>query len=97
MELCFPALIYFIFSLAHILLETLREKYNAAGISFAIAIVITWILDMLCKSGHGMLSWILVSIPILFTGVLTELLIKNGLDVYKGTFKNGSTTVIITK
>jgi predicted PurR-regulated permease PerM len=85
-KLCAPALIYIIFSLTHIIIDTFKGLYNTAFFKFIISILITFLLDMLCKSGMGIISWFIVFIPFIFmTFIVTILLYVFGLDIATGT------------
>ena len=57
-SLCPPAIIYLIFSITQILIDTFKGLYNTALIKFIIMIMITLLLNILCQSGLGVISWI---------------------------------------
>ena len=84
-KICAPALIYIIFSLTHIIIDTFKGFYNTAFMKFIVSILITILLDALCKGGMGIISWIIVFIPFIFmTVIVTVLLYAFGLDVSTG-------------
>ena len=98
-KLCAPAIIYLIFSITQILIDTFKGLYNTAFIKFIIMIMSTLLLNILCQSGLGVISWIIVFIPfILMTVIVTMLLYIFGLNSTTGTFnytcQNGSSNNI---
>ena len=85
-NLCPPAIIYLIFSITQILIDTFKGLYNTAFIKFIIMIMITLLLNILCQSGLGVISWIIVFIPfILMTVIVSILLYIFGLNASTGT------------
>ena len=85
-NLCAPAIIYLIFSITQILIDTFTGLYNTAFIKFIIMIMSTLLLNILCQSGLGTISWIIVFIPfILMTVIVTMLLYIFGLNDTTGT------------
>ena len=74
-SLCPPALIYVIFSLTHIIIDTIKGLYNTAFFKFIVAILITILLNGLCKNGLSIISWIIVFIPFIFMTVIVALLL----------------------
>jgi predicted membrane protein len=85
LNLCAPALIYVIFSLTQITIDTIKGLYNTAFLKFIVSIFITILLDSLCKSGMDVISWLIVFIPFIFmTVIVTILLYVFGLDVATG-------------
>jgi hypothetical protein len=100
-KLCPPAIIYLIFSITQILIDTFKGQYNTAFIKFIVTVMITVLLNILCQSGLGLISWLIVFIPfILMTVIVTMLLYVFGLNTTTGTLdytcKSGSTTNMTT-
>ena len=84
-KICPPALIYVIFSLTQIVIDTIKGLYNTAFLKFIVSILITILLDALCKSGMSVVSWIIVFIPFIFmTFIVSILLYVFGLDIATG-------------
>jgi hypothetical protein len=84
-DLCAPALIYLAFSLTQIIIDTFKGLYNTAFFKFIVMIIITILLNALCISGMGIISWIIVFIPfILMSVIVTILLYVFGLDPATG-------------
>jgi hypothetical protein len=74
-----------IFSLTHIIIDTFKGLYNTAFFKFIVAIVVTFLLDALCKTGMGIISWFIVFIPFIFmTFIVSILLYVFGLDMATG-------------
>ena len=87
-ELCPPALIYLIFSLTQIVIDTIQGLYNTALIKVWVALLFTILLNYLCQQGLGIISWLIVFIPfILMTLIVGILLLMFGLDPTTGKLK----------
>ena len=87
-EICPPALIYLIFSITHITIDTFKAQYNTAFAKMWVALVFTIILNYLCRQGLGIISWFIVFIPfILMTLIISILLYVFGLDPATGRLK----------
>lgn len=85
MNLCAPALIYVIFSLTQIIIDTLKGLYNTAFFKVIIMMLITFLLNELCVKGLGVISWLIVFIPFIFMTVIVALLLYLfGLDAASG-------------
>lgn len=86
LNLCAPALLYVMFSLVHIIIDTFKGMYNTAFMKFIVMIMITILLNILCERGLTVISWIIVFIPfILMTIVVSMLLYIFGLNASTGT------------
>jgi len=84
-QLCPPAFIYVIFSLTHIIIDTFKGLYNTAFFKFIVSILVTILLDALCKNGMSIISWLIVFIPFIFmTFIVSILLYVFGLDIATG-------------
>ena len=84
-KICSPALIYVVFSLTQIIIDTLKGLYNTAFLKFIVSILITILLDGLCKGGMGIVAWIIVFIPFIFMTVIVSILLYVfGLDIATG-------------
>ena len=85
LDLCPPALIYIAFSLTQIIIDTFKGLYNTAIIKMFVSIIITLLLNTLCKTGMGIISWIIVFIPFIFMTVIVAILLFTfGLDPATG-------------
>ena len=84
-QICSPALIYLVFSVTQIVIDTFKGMYNMAFIKLWVALIFTILLNFLCNKGLGIISWIIVFIPfILMTVIVTMLLLMFGLDPLTG-------------
>ena len=84
-QICSPALIYLVFSVTQIVIDTFKGMYNIAFIKLWVALIFTILLNFLCNKGLGIISWIIVFIPfILMTVIVTMLLLMFGLDPLTG-------------
>jgi hypothetical protein len=87
-NLCAPALIYVAFSLTQVIIDTFKGLYNTAFFKIIVMIIITILLNALCQSGMGIISWILVFIPFIFMSVIVAILLYVfGLDPATGELK----------
>jgi hypothetical protein len=90
-DLCPPALIYLLFSITQVVIDTVKGLYNTALIKIWVAVIFTILLNYLCQSGLGIISWLIVFVPfILMTLVVSILLIMFGLDPRTGKIKMGN-------
>ena len=84
-NLCAPAIIYLIFSITQILIDTFKGLYNTAFMKVIVTIMVTLLLNILCEQGLSVVSWIIVFIPfILMTVIVSMLLYVFGLDAATG-------------
>ena len=84
-ELCPPAIIYLIFSVAQILIDTFKGMYNTALMKLVVTLLVTFLLQILCERGLNIISWIIVFIPfILMSVIVTMLLYLFGLNPETG-------------
>ena len=84
-RLCGPALIYFFFSITHVVMDTGKGLYNTAFIKLIVTILFTIFLNYLCDSGMQVIAWFIVFIPfILMTLIISILLYVFGLDPSSG-------------
>ena len=88
-NLCAPAIIYLIFSITQILIDTFKGLYNTAFIKTIVTIMVTLLLNILCERGLSAVSWIIVFIPfILMTVIVSVLLYLFGLDAATGSLNS---------
>lgn len=84
-RLCGPALIYFFFSITHVVMDTGKGLYNSALMKLVVTILFTIFLNYLCDSGMQLIAWFIVFIPfILMTLIISILLYVFGLDPASG-------------
>jgi hypothetical protein len=84
-NLCAPAIIYLIFSITQILIDTYKGLYNTAFMKIIVTVMLTLLLNILCERGLGVVSWVIVFIPfMLMTVIVSVLLYAFGLDVATG-------------
>ena len=89
-NLCAPAIIYLIFSITQILIDTFKGLYNTAFMKVIVTIMVTLLLNILCEQGLSTVSWIIVFTPfILMTVIVSMLLYVFGLDAATGTLNYG--------
>ena len=91
-KLCAPAIIYLIFSITQIIIDTYKGLYNTVAIKTIVTIMLTLLLNILCERGLGVISWIIVFVPFIFMTVIVSLLLYAfGLDVASGKAQNQTT------
>ena len=84
-NLCAPSIIYLIFSIIQILIDTFKGLFNVALIKIFITIMVTILLNILCIKGLGFISWIIVFMPFIFMTVIVSILLYTfGLDAKTG-------------
>ena len=84
-KICPPALIYLVFSITQIGIDTFQGSYNMAFVKLWVALVFTILLNFLCQHGLGVISWIIVFVPfILMTIIVSMLLVMFGLNPSTG-------------
>jgi hypothetical protein len=71
--LCPPALLYAAIMLIYLVLELSNKKYHQAFVKAIVGIIFTCILQAFCQMSLGLVSWILVMIPIIFYTYITLL------------------------
>lgn len=74
-NICTPALIYLIFALSQIIIDTYKRAYNIAFVKFIQMVVFTLMLNLLCARNLTWVSWLIIAIPFLFMGFMTILLL----------------------
>lgn len=96
-KICAPALIYLVFSLIQIIIDTISGMYNTAFMKTIVASMVTFLLNVLCNRELTVISWLIVFTPfILMTTIVSILLYVFGLDVAQGKFRNNSEPLPIT-
>ena len=84
-QLCAPALIYIVFSITQITMDSLKGLYNVAFVKLFISLLFTILLNHLCQRGLGIISWIIVFIPFMLMSLIVALLLTMfGLDPSTG-------------
>jgi predicted membrane protein len=74
-QLCAPAIIYVIFSITQILIDSFNGMYNTALMKSLVMIMVTFLLHILCQSGLNVISWMIVFIPFILMSVIVTLLL----------------------
>ena len=87
-QICVPALIYLVFSVTQISIDSVQGLYNVAFVKLWVTVIFTILLNYLCQLGLGIVSWLIVFIPfILMTVIVAMLLLMLGLDPRTGRIK----------
>ena len=93
-NLCSPALIYLVFSMTQVIVDSIKGFYNVALLKFTMMILFTLLLNILCERGLGLVSWIIVFIPFILMSVITSILLfVFGLDPSSGNVVPPASTV----
>ena len=83
--LCVPALIYLIYGATRVIIDTYKGMYNLAFMQIWITILFTYLLNVLCRGGLGIISWIIIAIPFLLMSIIAAVLLMSfGLDPATG-------------
>jgi len=92
-DLCAPALIYVAFSLTQIVIDTYKGLYNTSLVKLFVMVMITILLNALCKSGMSAASWLIVFIPFVMMSIISSVLLYIfGLNAKTGTFNKQLST-----
>ena len=84
-NLCSPALIYLIFSMTQVIVDSIKGLYNVALLKIIMMVMFTLLLNILCQRGLGLISWIIVFVPFVLMSVITAILLFIfGLDPSSG-------------
>ena len=87
-SLCPPAFIYLVYCAVQMALDVMKGYYNTAFMKLVSAFIFTLLLQYLCQTGLGVISWIIVFIPfLLMTVIVSVLLLVFGLDPKSGKLK----------
>ena len=73
-KLCGPVIIYIGFCLVHILIDLFQRQSEQAIIKFFVMFVFSFVLQILCMRGLGIISWIIVFIPFIFFTYITAVI-----------------------
>jgi len=83
-----PALIYLIYIVVHITIDTYYGLYNMAFVKIWIGIIVTLLLNIMCENNMSFFAWLIISIPfILMTIIAVFVLYTLGLDPATGKAK----------
>ena len=86
-KLCPPAILYLGFCLTQIIIDTFKGFYNVAFFKMIVMIIFTLLLNILCKRGLSIISWLVVFIPfILMTYITAVLMFVFGLNPKSSNF-----------
>ena len=81
-NLCGPAIIYLGFQIITILINIYNKLYEDAVIQFFSTVIITFLLNILCKKGFSTISWLIVFIPfILMTLIISTIIFMFGINI----------------
>ena len=69
-NLCGPAIIYLGFSLISMFIDLYHKEFENAFVHFMSIFVITYVLDLLCKKGLSLISWLIVFIPFILMSLI---------------------------
>jgi hypothetical protein len=79
-SLCPPALLYLLYSIVHIALDTSLGLYATALIKLVMALAGVVILDALCGVELGIVSWAIVATPFIIVALASSISLGLGLD-----------------
>jgi len=73
--LCMPSLLFLVFGATHVIVNAYSGMYNLAFINIWITLLVTLVLNVLCKNDLSLVAWFLVSLPFLFMTLVASLLL----------------------
>ena len=89
---CPPTIIYIIFSITHVIIDTFNGLYNTALMKMIVMLMISLLLNILCEKGLTIIAWVIVFIPfIMMTLIISMLLYIFGLNATTGMLNTTST------
>ena len=65
----FSALVYLCFSLIQIIIDVYKKQFNTAFFKFWVMIIFTTLLNIYVR-GLGVISWLIVFVPIMMTIII---------------------------
>ena len=74
-KLCPPAILYLGFSLVQITIDIFKGFYNTAFFKSIVMLIFTLLLNIMCKRGLSIISWIIVFIPFILMTYITAVLL----------------------
>ena len=74
-NICSPALVYLCFSLIQIIIDVYKKQFNTAFFKFWVMVIFTTLLNILCERGLGVISWLIVFVPIIMMTIIIFTLI----------------------
>ena len=74
-NICSPALVYLCFSLIQIIIDVYKKQFNTAFFKFWVIVIFTTLLNILCERGLGVISWLIVFVPIIMMTIIIFTLI----------------------
>lgn len=74
-KICSPALVYLCFSIIQIIIDVYKKQFNTAFFKFWVMIIFTTLLNILCERGLGIISWLIVFVPIIMMTIIIFTLI----------------------
>jgi len=90
-SLCPPTIIYIIFSITHVIIDSFNGLYNTALMKMIVMIMISLLLNILCEKGLAIIAWFIVFIPfIMMTLIISMLLYVFGLNATTGMLNTSS-------
>ena len=73
--LCAPTIIYIVFSLIQVIFDLMNRMTNMAIMKVIVIIMISFLLEVLCKRGFITVAWLIVFIPFIFMSVIVGFLL----------------------
>jgi len=74
-KLCAPALLYLAYSVIQIIIDAYKGMYNMALVKVWVAIIFTIVLNVMCRRGLGVISWMIVFVPFVLMSIIASILL----------------------
>jgi hypothetical protein len=74
-NLCAPVIIYIVFSIPQIFINTLQGLNNDALLQTFVVILVSMLLQVLCERELTFVAWLFVFIPLIFMSILSAMLL----------------------
>lgn len=84
-NLCAPAIVYIVLVIVGLISQTMSNMITITGTigTIVIALVWTWLLNYICKSGYIGISWVIVFLPIILYILIFVFFIKYNQEIKK--------------
>jgi|UniRef100_A0A6C0KQA7 hypothetical protein len=83
MNLCTPALVYFVLAIIGVIAAIMNKGIMSSIISLLFVLLWTWFLNYLCRKGHSGISWFLVLLPFILVILMFTLALETSSHVVK--------------
>ena len=73
-NICYPSILYFIFTIIYTSLDLYSQRFRDAGIKITLMVLMTVILNLLCYYNYKITAYIVLFLPLLFMYYLSGII-----------------------